>query len=183
MLYFSMSISIASTGNTPTWDGTSIKLCVNDRDISGVMYARNKQSVIDGWSTTFTFQVDDPGLSVGYGDGISFIIQNNALTAMTAGTGNFGGDTIPNSLSIQFGTYYEYIRVRSTSSSGTTMTVGTQLDTSAFDDGNLHTVTILYEPSNALIFVYVDAMTPYVVVCTPLTHTLTRSIAISSFDI
>jgi hypothetical protein len=49
---------------------------------TGTVYKKAKQAVIDSWETTFTFNTYRSGL--GRADGISFIIQNKSVNAISA---------------------------------------------------------------------------------------------------
>jgi hypothetical protein len=172
----------------PTGVTTVLRLTPNQQDWGGSAWYNTQQPVSGPFSTTFTFQLSGASTGDGPGDGIAFLIQNSATTALGPegcgigfGWSNFclpgtGPQTgIPNSLAIEFNTYYNY-GVDPSNSDVTIQNCGgtgansvdptcrlavndlTQLPNPInLADGNVHTVTITYSgPGSTLLDVILD---------------------------
>lgn len=121
-------------------------------------YTTAKQHLADGFDTTFTFRMSG-GMS---GDGMAFVIQDEATTAL-GGTGSgLGYDGITRSIAIEFDTFGFYpesdnhISVQTRGASNNSpddqfSLVQVNMQTN-LNDGNLHQVRIRYRPGVLLVF-------------------------------
>lgn len=162
---------------------TVLRLTPNATFAAGSAWYNTAQPVAGAFSTTFTFELSGGNTSDSPADGIAFVIQNspsspapgalNALGPDGCGIG-FGGDTvinctpgggIPNSLAVEFNTYYNAgidpsnndVTIQNCGGVGAnsvdpSCSIGlndlTKLATPInMADGNPHTVTISYTPS------------------------------------
>jgi uncharacterized repeat protein (TIGR01451 family) len=148
---------------------TVLRLTPNATYTAGSAWYNTQQPVAGAFSTTFTFQLSGSSEdSLGNADGIAFVIQNSALTALgpdgcgigfgdgscTSGTGG-----IPNSLAVEFKTFPTGTGDLSGNSvsiqSNGTLANCIDICNIAFNnslpitlaDGNPHTVAITYTPS------------------------------------
>ncbi|HTR22545.1 MAG TPA: L-type lectin-domain containing protein [Terriglobales bacterium] len=100
---------------------TVLRLTPNQQAWAGTAWYSLQQPVSGPFSTTFTFQLSGAGGDQGPGDGIAFVIQNSATTALgPEGCGlGFGSSAfcqvpngpqtgIPNSLAIELNTFFNY---------------------------------------------------------------------------
>jgi hypothetical protein len=168
--------------------GTALQLTPAAPYQDGSAWFNIAQPVAGAFSTTFTFQLSG-STNTGFGpaDGIAFVIQNSALTALGPnGCGiGFGGSAyctpgsgIPNSLAVEFNTFNNGPGVDPSSNdvaiqncSGTGANSVDQSCSLAFNDltllsppinmadGNVHTVTINYSgPTTTLLDVILDGI-------------------------
>ena len=162
---------------------TVLRLTPNAGGQASSVWYNTQQNVASAFSTTFTFQLS--GTSTYNADGIAFVIQNSALTALgPAGCGvGFGGSSsgctpaygtqvgIPNSLAVVFKTYQDYgdpnsnyVAIQScltgANSVDPSCTIPNGVNSSlpiTLADGSVHTVVINYSgPSNTLLDVILD---------------------------
>jgi len=73
----------------------------------GSVWFNTKQRIVDGFESTFTFQVSEPGSNppwVPGADGMAFVMQNSSVYEGSKGGGIGYGD-IANSLAVEFDTY------------------------------------------------------------------------------
>ena len=168
--------------------GTALQLTPAAPYQDGSAWFNIAQPVAGAFSTTFTFQLSG-STNTGFGpaDGIAFVIQNSALTALGPnGCGiGFGGSAyctpgsgIPNSLAVEFNTFNNGTGVDPSNSDVTIQncsgTSANSVDSTCsiklndltklappitLADGNVHTVTINYSgPTTTLLDVILDGI-------------------------
>ena len=93
-------------------------------ELSGSVWHRDKQSVVGGFSTEFTFRItpnesseatgpcklvdhDPRACARRGGDGFAFVIQNHGPLSLGATGGNLGYGGIPNAVAVEFDTWYD----------------------------------------------------------------------------
>ncbi|MGA3211079.1 MAG: L-type lectin-domain containing protein, partial [Terriglobales bacterium] len=158
-------------------NGAILQLTPNTADQAGSAWFNTALPVSGAFSTTFTFQISGVSAgSLGNADGIAFVIQNSALTALGpdgcgigyggSSTGCTSGSGIPNSLAIEFDTYQDiddpnnnHIAVQSCGTAPNSsdnkndptcnLATNSNLGTITLADGNVHSVTITYAPPPA----------------------------------
>jgi hypothetical protein len=164
--------------------GTVLRITPNSTDTSGSGWFSTQQPVSGAFSTTFTFQLSGANTSYGPADGIAFLIQNSATSALGPnGCGIGFGDSssgctpptggITNSLAIEFNTYQNPgidpnnndVTIQNCSGTGAnsvdpscTVVGGVNSNLAVtMADGNVHSVTINYSgPSTKLLDVILD---------------------------
>src|SRR5262245_12752508 len=72
---FSSTSGLNPVGNAAPL-GTAVRLTAATPTQAGALWYTQKQSVINGFDTTFTFRISNPGGPFGGGDGIAFSLQN-----------------------------------------------------------------------------------------------------------
>ena len=165
------------SGNSDTGTATPntiLQLTPNTTFQAGSAWYNAQQSVANGFSTTFTFQLSNPSLgSLGNADGIAFVIQSSATGTAAIGpngcgmgfaqgscTASSGG--ISNSLAVAFKTYNDGYPSPNNNS---VLIVSDGMGPNCIDeacsiaynnslpngitlaDGNIHAVTISYTPT------------------------------------
>jgi hypothetical protein len=75
-------------------------------DQIGSAYYTTQVNVGQGFATTFTLNMKPASGSSTTADGMSFIIQNSSVNALGTSTGQPGYDGIPDSLAVEFDTFY-----------------------------------------------------------------------------
>lgn len=144
---------------------------------AGAAWFITKQSVADGFATTFQVHIGVDGA-----DGFAFVIQNHDTTAPGGCCGGQGYEFIPNSLAVEFDTWQNipedfpsglgdpnenHISVQTRgllpNSADPLFSVGTATVLPYLSDGQLHTVKITYMPGILRIFVD-NLVTPALVV-------------------
>jgi hypothetical protein len=162
--------------------GIVLRLTPNSTFTAGSAWYNTQQPVSGAFSATFTFQLSGGNTSDSPADGIAFLIQNSATSALGPdGCGiGFGDDStgcappsggIPNSLAVEFNTYYNPgvdpnandVTIQNCSGTGPNsvdpscqIAVNSNLPVT-MSDGNVHTVTINYSgPSTKLLDVILD---------------------------
>jgi hypothetical protein len=164
--------SFVTTNPTPTV-ATVLRLTPNQGDWAGSAWFTTQQPVAGAFSTTFTFQLSGAttflcGETPCPADGIAFVVQNSALTALgPEGCGIGFGDSssgctpptggIPNSLAVEFNTFANsgdpssnFVAIQTCLTGPNTIDPGTcriainSTLPSTMADGNVHTVTINY---------------------------------------
>jgi len=111
---FSSAANLALNGNAhaPVNNGTAnvLRLTPALQYQAGSAWFNILQPVTGGFTTTFTFQISNtnPASPNFPADGLAFVIQNAAAgtTALGGGGGGIGYDGIPNSLAVEFDTYW-----------------------------------------------------------------------------
>jgi len=155
----------------PTLNGTTLQL-TSAQDQTASAWLGTQQSVTSGFTTSFAFQIT-PVSGTALADGFAFVIQgapNGAATLGTTGAGMYIGYAgIPNSIAIEFDTYYNsqyddpagpHIGIQSNGTGAnspdhtTSANLGGPVQ-ATFADGNVHTATITYDGSS-IINVYLD---------------------------
>jgi Legume lectin domain len=167
--------------------GGVLQLTPNTTGQAGSAWFATQQPVASPFSTTFTFKLSNPSAgSEGNADGIAFVIQNSALTALGPdGCGIGFGDSayctsstggIPNSLAVEFNTFENPnvdtsnndVTIQSCPVTEANPTGANSVDPTCtikvnnslpitLADGNVHTVTITYSGSSTtLLDVLVD---------------------------
>ncbi|WP_199248851.1 SBBP repeat-containing protein [[Phormidium] sp. ETS-05] len=141
--------------------GDTLRLTPSARSQNGTVWHKTKQSVGDGFETTFQFQIHD--LVNGGADGLAFVIQNHSDSRIGRLTG-----AIPNSLAIEFDTFQNSypngpdpndnhisVQTRGTlaNSDAPYYSLGYTTDIPNLKDGNPHDVKIKYVPGTLEIFI------------------------------
>jgi lectin family protein len=143
---------------------------------AGAAWFITKQSVADGFATTFQVQIGVDGA-----DGFAFVIQNHDITAPGSCCGGQGYEFIPNSLAVEFDTWQNipedfpsglgdpnenHISVQTRgvlpNSADPLFSLGFTTAIPYLSDGQPHTVKITYTPGTLRIFVD-DLVTPALV--------------------
>jgi serine/threonine protein kinase/Tfp pilus assembly protein PilF len=162
-------------GSTSLVEG-QLRLTHLDPHSAGAAWTTEKQLVALGFETAFTFRLK------GGGGGFAFVIQNHGPTSLgtcgggqgygaaynTDGSGRLLSDDrgIPNSLAVEFDTYFnhanddpnsDHISVQTngtdTNSVHHAFSLATALAPCDFDDGNVHSARIRYVPGTLTVFV------------------------------
>jgi hypothetical protein len=122
---------------------------------AGSAWFNTQQSVADGFTTTFQFQLSN----VSSGDGIGFLIQEdpNGTDALGSAGNGHGYSGISNSIAvdIQTGTYtYDGGVYVASCGTGSNDPSGCQLGGTAtllVSDGNVHTINVVYSPGSFVV--------------------------------
>ena len=138
----------------------------------GAAWQTAKQSVQEGFQTTFQFRISDPDMGFNGADGFAFVVQNDRVDAMGPPLApGYGGlfETDPesgifNSVAIEFDTFWNPERGDPNGNHVSVQTRGTQANnvnhkyslgcaTPSFnlEDGNIHTALIGYVPGSLSI--------------------------------
>lgn len=135
----------------------------------GSVWFNTKQRVADGFESTFTFQVSEPGSNppwVPGADGMAFVLQNSSVYEGSLGGGIGYGD-IANSLAVEFDTYDNnpdnnpepngnHISVQSRglepNSPDQSASLGWTTDIADMKDGNRHTARVRYIPGRLEVY-------------------------------
>ncbi len=141
---------------------TVLRLTANQQSWAASAWYQTPQPVAGGFSTTFAFQL---GSTSDYtADGFALLIQNSpaGLTALQGGGGSLGFDGMPNSIAIEFNTFYnegidfsgDDVTIQncggaSPNSVSYTCSLGHYdlSDSIYLADGNVHVATVTYNPS------------------------------------
>lgn len=138
---------------------------------SGAAWHVRKVRVVDGFVTTFEFQMNQTGgrqdnTNTNGGDGIAFVIQNSSEFARGGPGGQIGYGGIPSSVAIEFDTYLNddvqildpsanHISLQSgpnaTANHATTVAVSSRIP--SLDDGGVHTVVIEYVDRRMRVYI------------------------------
>ena len=99
--------------------GPGLRVAGSSRNQAGASWYRRQLDVVEGFETRFTFEISNPSdrcnnMNDVYSwcrsrgaDGIAFVIQNYGL-GVVGDVGNNVGYNIPNSIAIEFDTYYNF---------------------------------------------------------------------------
>ena len=149
--------------------GTRLRLAFARESSVGTAYFNQKQIVRNGFETTFEFVITEPSRNFGPGDGFSFIIQNEKITALGGGGGGEGFSGISNSLAVEFDVFinceigdplYEHVAVQTNETGPNSAqgihTIALSKQGPRLSEGGRHAVRILYEPNT--LAVYVDSI-------------------------
>jgi Legume lectin domain/Putative amidase domain len=153
-------------------NGTEIRLQdAYNSHVPGVVWALSRQSIGNGFETTFQFRISRNGNSGG--DGFAFVLQNSGMSA-TGGSGcDLGYGGINNSLIIEFDTYpNNYISgacpwiadpndnhvglLRNGNPIHSVDSPAAVLNNITLEDGAVHTVNIAYVASTETLTVQID---------------------------
>jgi hypothetical protein len=131
-------------------------------DQIGSAYYTTQVNVGQGFATTFTLNMKPSSGSGTTADGMSFIIQNSSVNALGTSTGQPGYDGIPNSLAVEFDTFYNpqisdpnnnHVGIQSCGTAPNSFDHGSSCDLGlqptlpiTLADGNSHKVQITYLP-------------------------------------
>jgi hypothetical protein len=131
-------------------------------DQVGSAFYNNQVNVAQGFKTVFTLQIVPSRTASTTADGMSFLIQNSSLNALGTQTGQPGYYGIPDSIAVEFDTFYNpqisdpnnnHIGIQScgtlpnTYDHGSSCNLGLQPDLPVtLADGNPHQVVISYAP-------------------------------------
>uniref|UniRef100_A0A7S2PFY5 Fibronectin type-III domain-containing protein n=1 Tax=Leptocylindrus danicus TaxID=163516 RepID=A0A7S2PFY5_9STRA len=114
------SSNLASSNANGVLCGPALRLTGSSRELIGGAYYPRKVSVEDGFDTHFTFRISNPSQRCNNldnvrtrcrsrgADGFAFLIQNHNVDAIGGGGHNLGYGGIPNSVAIEFDTYYNF---------------------------------------------------------------------------
>ena len=151
--------------------GNILRLTPADFGQGGAAWATFRQPVGDGFDTTFQFQITDL-LDTG-ADGFAFVIQNatqsfnggGGASALGGGGGELGYFGIPNSLAVEFDTWFNPEWNDPNENHVSIHTIGDQFNSTDeffslgsttaipdLSDGNVHTVRISYTPGTLQVF-------------------------------
>src|SRR5437879_6111473 len=98
---FNSASDLALQGNA-TVSGGRLRLTPAETNrVGGVCYF-HKRYLSAGFETTFSFQLT--GAGAGGGEGLAFVVQNNAVPSLGPAGGAIGYGGIPNSLAVEFDT-------------------------------------------------------------------------------
>jgi hypothetical protein len=173
------SISDLSLVGSAAQLGNTVRLTPSTREVRGGIWYDTKQSVEQGFDTSFVFQITDQGN--GGADGIAFVIQNDSPTPLGFHTGY---QDISNSLAVEFDTWdntewvdqgLNHISVQTNGTGPNNprpfaMLANAQVGPN-MSDGNPHTAKIEYIPGSLKI--YVDNLTvPVLTLAVDLSTTL-----------
>ena len=151
---------------TAEQEGTGIRLTrAVDELQAGAAWLWKKQRVVDGFTTSFTFQMT--GLDKSPGDGFAFVIQNSMDTAIGIDAYGIGYTDIPNSIAVEFDTItqdysgdtgLQHLGVHTNGTEANSSHESWSIASSSvagtyFADGNLHSVVIEYTPGTLDIYV------------------------------
>jgi len=149
--------------------GTVLRLVPAYLSQRGAAWTSSKQCVGLGFDTTFSFKITYQ--YNGGADGLAFVIQNHAADALGGGGGGIGYQDIPNSLAVEFDTWFNggpdepdgnHVSVRSEGiypnwATGTPSLATVAITSPQFSsDGLEHTARITYVPGS--IVVYLDSV-------------------------
>ncbi len=126
----------------------------------GAAWLAARRPVADGFTADFDFGISPPG---GGADGFAFVIQNTAADALGGGGGGIGYDGIPNSLAVEFDTWFNpggdpaatHVAVHSLGT-GANSAVSGRLGAAvleSFRDGATHRARVVYSPGRLHLFV------------------------------
>jgi hypothetical protein len=133
---------------------------------AAAVWHNQTQRVTDGFTTTFTFRIVNPQGSNGGGDGFAFVLHSGGTSTIGFGSAQMGyadPGGIPNSLALEFDTYYNsnFLDPNANHLSLHTNPLGPNNASEAFSiasattglptfrDGIIHTVKIEYDPTNS----------------------------------
>jgi len=152
-----------------------------------------KEAIAGGFQALFTFRISNPGGVVDQhgqhgADGFAFVIQNDGLSALGPGGGYLGYQGLPDSLAVEFDTWYNpefgdppnyyHLSVhtggRGPNSVYSKYSLGDTAALPNIKDGAPHRVQILYQPGMLQIYVD-DFTTPVLNVPFDITHYLALS--------
>ncbi|MCG3123923.1 MAG: hypothetical protein GIKADHBN_02361 [Phycisphaerales bacterium] len=154
---------------------------------SGAAWHQAKQSVADGFVSSFTFRVS--ALTGGGADGFAFVIQNSSVTSLGGNGCRNGYDGIANSIAVEFDTWLSssceagnvndpsdnhvsiHTRGTAANSAAEQYSIGASSAIPNLSDGGVHLAVIHYE--NGVLSVFIDNVTsPVVSVAIDLSATL-----------
>jgi outer membrane protein OmpA-like peptidoglycan-associated protein len=146
-----------------------IRLVPADLAKRGSVWFNTKQPIADGFESTFTFQISEPGSREPWkpgADGLAFVMQNSSVYEGGVG-GGIGYEGIANSLAVEFDTYDNnpdsnpepngnHVSVQSRGKAPNSADHRTSLGwTSAIPDlkkGDRHTARVRYLPGTLTVF-------------------------------
>jgi hypothetical protein len=136
---------------------------------NGAAWFASRQTVAGGFSTTFQFQITNRDSVFDGADGFALLVQNQGATAIGTSGGGLGYNTMPNSLAVEFDTFFipqtlgdpngNHISVHSRGTLANSIdeafslgNTGTGLAVN-LSDGLVHTARIAYAPGSMSVFV------------------------------
>jgi outer membrane protein OmpA-like peptidoglycan-associated protein len=155
-------------GNAHEAEGR-IRLVSAAENSVGSAWFTNKQRVVDGFETTFSFQITSPGSNEGFpagADGLAFVLQNSSIYEGGAG-GGIGYHGIMNSLAVEFDTYDNnpdgnpepndnhisiHTQGRGENSADQSASLGATTNIPNLKIGKVHTEMIRYNPGRLEVF-------------------------------
>jgi hypothetical protein len=124
---------------------------------AGSAWTPTKQRVADGFAAIFQFQITEVQ---GPGDGFAFVVQNQSVFALGGGGGDLGYGGIPNSLAIEFDTWWNseyadpqpthvsiHTRGAAANSPGEGASIARATAIPNLLDGRVHTAVVAYTPA------------------------------------
>jgi Legume lectin domain/MBG domain/YDG domain len=168
----------SNTAAPPVWTGSALQL-TNTGSQTTSAWLSTAIPVASAFTTSFQFKITPPfSATDSIGDGFAFVIQGASSGAATLGSTGYGMYIgyagIPNSIAIEFDTYYNSQYQDPTGPHIGIQSLGTQPNTpdhtpatgadlggpvaATFADGNVHTATITYDGISTLS-VYLDGST------------------------
>jgi Legume lectin domain/PEP-CTERM motif len=142
---------------------------------NGAAWFATRQSVAGGFSTTFQFQITSRDSVFDGADGFAFLVQNQGATAIGTSGGGLGYNTMPNSLAVEFDTFFipqtlgdpngNHLSVHSRGTLANSIDEAFSLGNTGtgllvnLSDGLVHTARITYAPGSMRVFVD-DMVTP-----------------------
>jgi hypothetical protein len=165
--FTTLSLVGSPAGVVPTATATTLTMSTAVNQTSAA-WLPAKQTVGNGFTTQFTFQISSTGDPVA--DGFAFVIQNSAAGTGALGATGMGGflgyEGLTNSIAIEFDTYQNdwdtnnnHVAVQSNGTGPNTANHNTsaihQVNNSlatTLADGNVHTVKITYDGATLLVF-------------------------------
>lgn len=97
--------SLCRVGDAQLVQGEIMRLAPNEQFMRGGIWHKRKQPVAAGFTTRFSFRLGEPG-GKQQADGLALVIQNADSCALGSHAQGIGYDGIPNSLAIEFDTWY-----------------------------------------------------------------------------
>src|ERR1051326_4999666 len=99
-------VSLLTFNGNAKQAGTHLLLMPPTTNQIGSIWYHNQVNVAQGFTTDFTFRLIPSSGSPTTGDGIAFVIQNSELSALGEFGGFLGYTGIPNSLAVEFDTFF-----------------------------------------------------------------------------
>jgi Legume lectin domain len=163
---FSSTAGLNLVGTTSQF-GSRLRLTSAQVHQVGGVWTTSKQSVANGFSTSFAFEVSDPDPNFG-ADGFAFLVQNDSVSALGTGGSALGfmdigeGPGIANFLGVEFDTLNSgitfdtndnHIAVQSKSPGQDRVFLGTANPPFTIQSGGVHTAQVTYTPGTLKIAV------------------------------
>ncbi len=164
---FSSTSGLTLNGNAAQ-AGNVLRLTPANYYQDGSTWFNTKQNVVQGFTTTFQFQISAQGN--GGADGFAFVIQNVATSALGGNGGGIGYDGLPNSLAVEFDTWPNAGDISDNEIAVHTNGVNPNSASESFalspgpvtpgvsfaSDGIVHTVKVVY--GNNTMIIFLDSM-------------------------
>jgi hypothetical protein len=135
-----------------------------DTNLAGATWFDRKQSVAEGFDTTFEFRIWD--IPKNPGDGFAFVIQNESETALGEASFGIGYTDIRNSVAVEIDTTFQdysldpsdthigiHTSGRDPNTSHESASIGYSIPTAPITDGLVHVMRIEYVPDALTVFI------------------------------